>query len=186
MTFKKGEITGNTATEDGGGIYIGPSKTVQMNGGAVLKNTAGNNGGGVFISSNANFALSQGGYVSGNTATGYGNGVYVKSNFTIQGGSYVDESNDVYLKTYHTYSYNDEGVYTATKHVYPVYIAKDLTNHSIVAVITPESYEVGLQVLDYSSRKSASATTTLEDEYKKFKLSDETYTIASDGTLQLK
>ena len=109
-----GSGTANTATGDGGGVYINENGTVIMSGGKISGNTATKDGGGVYINEDGTFTMSRssainennGAYgggvhiskgtltmndnstISGNTATGDGGGVYVASNgeFTMSGG----------------------------------------------------------------------------------------------------
>jgi len=78
-----GEISGNKATKDGGGVYVGISfisgdanngPAFTMSDGKISSNTA-NLGGGVYISSSGGFDR-RGGIISGNTATNAGNDVY--------------------------------------------------------------------------------------------------------------
>ncbi len=176
LTFYKGEISGNKATNKGGGLFIAYTQNTNMNGSARISGNSAKLGGGVFIDQ-ATFGMSGTSSICSNTAT-TGKGIYCqiydKGSFSIEGSAYVKTDNDVYLRS-------------TSAHVR---IRKDLKNHEVnnegyVAVITPYSYTEGLNILYYDNDhgRSSSATTTLEDEYTKFKLSDETYTIASDGTL---
>ena len=77
-----GEISDNTATNNGGGITLFNDNTFTMYGGTISGNTANSIGGGVFVN-----ALTQtrptmfymyGGTISGNTAKGSGGGGGVK------------------------------------------------------------------------------------------------------------
>jgi hypothetical protein len=93
FTMSGGNISGNTATRNGGGVYVTSANgTFEMKGGIISGNTAtGTNtaftptgaGGGVYAYSGT-FQMS-GGTISGNTATGnttnkgYGGGVYVNT-----------------------------------------------------------------------------------------------------------
>jgi predicted outer membrane repeat protein len=103
------EISKNTATGSGGGIYAKDSgensgeSTITMTGGTISENTATNDGGGVYMESafnNVSFTMT-GGKISGNTAGkdnlsgGNGGGVYViksqnggdkVATFTLKGG----------------------------------------------------------------------------------------------------
>jgi predicted outer membrane repeat protein len=100
------EISENTATEFGGGIYAIDlvDFTITMEGGTISKNEATNGaGGGVYMEAttkNVSFTMS-GGEISGNTAGGNGGGVYVihsqnntnTATFTLNGSGVVYGSN---------------------------------------------------------------------------------------------
>ena len=99
FTMNGGEISGNTATTTGGGVYSNYSFT--MKGGKIsgnsTTNTASNsgNGGGVYMTSSAsNFSMNNSSEISGNTATGNGGGVYINSgNFTISDSGKISGNN---------------------------------------------------------------------------------------------
>ena len=75
FTMNGGEISGNTASNRGGGVYV-DSGTFTMNGGEIGGNTASNSGGGVLV--NGGTFTMNGGAISSNTASdGGGGGVYV-------------------------------------------------------------------------------------------------------------
>jgi hypothetical protein len=83
--MEAGEISGNTASKNGGGVYncsgsVEPAEFT-MQGGKISGNTAYENGGGVYISRSniigAGIFSMQGGEISGNTASAYGGGVFV-------------------------------------------------------------------------------------------------------------
>ena len=83
FTMYGGNITGNTATSEGGGVSMFTS-TFTMYGGSITGNTA-TSGGGVSIW--GTFTMS-GGSITGNTATSEGGGVSMfASTFTMSGGS---------------------------------------------------------------------------------------------------
>jgi uncharacterized repeat protein (TIGR02543 family) len=94
FTMNGGEISGNTASaSSGGGVYVS-SGTFTMIGGTISGNTASASGsyggGGVFVSGGT-FTMS-GGTISGNTAAASGGGVYVSSSgatFTKQSGGII-------------------------------------------------------------------------------------------------
>jgi parallel beta-helix repeat protein len=84
-----GEIIGNTATSNGGGVYVLKDGTFTMSGGEISGNSvssATSNGGGVYIDSGGTFTKQSGGIIYGsnassalkNTATN-GHAVYVIS-----------------------------------------------------------------------------------------------------------
>ncbi|MBD5413031.1 MAG: hypothetical protein HDR52_01180 [Treponema sp.] len=55
FTMSGGEITGNTATTSGGGVYVDNSGTFTMEGGKIMDNTATSKGNGVYKAENATF-----------------------------------------------------------------------------------------------------------------------------------
>ena len=83
FTMYGGSISGNSAAEKGGGVYMTRS-TFRMLGGSVSGNKA-KYGGGVYVYSGA-FTLS-GGTVSGNSSDEDGAGVYTAGTFNMNGGS---------------------------------------------------------------------------------------------------
>jgi predicted outer membrane repeat protein len=89
-----GTISGNTAKDNGGGVY-NYQGTFTMSGGTISGNTVTSSdsakgyGGGVCVGEKATFTMS-GGTISGNTATTTGGGVYVNGEtFTMQGDASV-------------------------------------------------------------------------------------------------
>ena len=89
-------ITGNNATENGGGVYvIGSSSTFKMTGGTIGGTDANDantatNGGGVCVSKNGSFEMSGSSCITNNKADSYGGGVninYASATFTMKGGS---------------------------------------------------------------------------------------------------
>ena len=83
FTMYGGSISGNSAAEKGGGVYMTRS-TFRMLGGSVSGNKA-KYGGGVYVYSGV-FTLS-GGTVSGNSSDEDGAGVYTTGTFNMTGGS---------------------------------------------------------------------------------------------------
>ena len=83
FTMYDGSISGNSAAEKGGGVYMTRS-TFRMLGGSVSGNKA-KYGGGVYVYSGV-FTLS-GGTVSGNSSDEDGAGVYTAGTFNMTGGS---------------------------------------------------------------------------------------------------
>lgn len=73
-------ITGNTATGDGGAIYIasGSSGTTTI-GGTITGNTAGGHGGAIYTNG---FALQVGGTITENSANGNGGAIFANSAYT--------------------------------------------------------------------------------------------------------
>lgn len=96
LTMSGGEISGNTTTNNGGGVYNQNSNFI-MSGGKIDGNTAGNtassdsNGGGIYL--NASTFTMSGGEIHKNTSTNKGGGVFLvgtatsKSTFTMGGGT---------------------------------------------------------------------------------------------------
>ena len=100
-------ITGNNATENGGGVYVvGSSSTFKMTGGTIGGTDANDantatNGGGVCVSKNGSFEMSGSSCITNNKATSYGGGVhisYASATFTIKGGSIT--GNNAYKSDY--------------------------------------------------------------------------------------
>ena len=75
FTMNDGTISGNTATNNGGGVYVSDCCTFTMNDGTINGNSASYGGGVASCGSEAEFAMN-GGTISGNTATDNGGGVY--------------------------------------------------------------------------------------------------------------
>ena len=86
FTMYGGSISGNSAAEKGGGVYMADG-TFRMLGGSVSGNKA-KYGGGVYVYSGV-FTLS-GGTVSGNSSDEDGAGVYTAGTFNMTGGSVSD------------------------------------------------------------------------------------------------
>jgi TolB-like protein len=77
FTMSGGTISGNTASNVGGGVYLHTNNaTFIMSGGTISGNKAPN-GGGVYIN-NGTFTMN-GGTITGNTASKNGGGVYISS-----------------------------------------------------------------------------------------------------------
>ena len=89
-----GVVTGGVIT-GGNGLYGGVDMidgTFTMNGGTISDNTATNDGGGVYVDQDGTFNMSDG-TISGNTATNYdGGGVYMDGTFTMTGGTISDNT----------------------------------------------------------------------------------------------
>ena len=83
FTLSGGSITGNTATYDGGGVYVTSGSTFTMTGGSITGNTcgSGSNGGGVYVYSSSTFQISGSPVITGNTegANGPTNNVYLNT-----------------------------------------------------------------------------------------------------------
>lgn len=77
-----GTISGNTASENGGGVYS--DGTVNLSGGTIKENTANASGGGVYNKGTANLT---GTNIESNTATTSGGGVYNAKTLNMSGGT---------------------------------------------------------------------------------------------------
>lgn len=93
LTMQGGTITGNTAQDGGGGVYVTNGGNFTMDGGSIAENKTKTNygagvygGGGVLIQSGT-FTMN-GGAITENKSGGSGAGVYVNANaaFTMTGG----------------------------------------------------------------------------------------------------
>lgn len=82
-----GELKGNSAGRNGGGIYLSSSNsTVTIQGGTMSGNTA-SSGAGMYVA--AGTVTMSGGSFSGNTSTGAGGGLYIGSgNLNMNGGGF--------------------------------------------------------------------------------------------------
>ena len=108
-------IAGNTATEDGGGVYVESGAntsrwsrgygTLEVDGGSITNNTAAGNGGGIYIKERGRLTIA-GGNITDNTATGNGGGVYfngesgkfnIYGNVNVTGNKKDGSANNVYL-----------------------------------------------------------------------------------------
>jgi hypothetical protein len=72
-----------------------------MSGGTIRGNSAANDGGGVYIATGGGFTMS-GGTIEGNSAANNGRGVYVSSTaagFSMAGNAFIALDNDVYLQS---------------------------------------------------------------------------------------
>ena len=96
LIMNSGTIKGNTASNDGGGVYVAGKFT--MNGGTITGNTASNDGGGVDVY-RGTFVMN-GGTITGNTATSGGNvNVNRDSTFTMNDGTISDGGVYIYMGT---------------------------------------------------------------------------------------
>ena len=76
LTMNSGDLSSNTATSNGGGLYIGSGGFLTMNSGTVSGNTATVDGGGVYIASEGSLTMN-GSTITGNTSGGNGGGIYL-------------------------------------------------------------------------------------------------------------
>jgi len=96
------EISSNEA-QKGGGLYIGAASsynTIIRENATIKQNTATSEGGGVYVDDYGKLEM-QGGAISNNqlqSTEGYGSGVYFKSGlFSVSGSAQIATNNDVYL-----------------------------------------------------------------------------------------
>ena len=132
-------------TEDKGvGLWLGSCATTTISGTDIKQNkienaasTNGNAGGGVYLKGGSltiQNSTKKNTDISDNTS-GYGDGVYVEDGtFTMNGGAVISSNNDVYLADGTT-----------------ITVTENLTSTDTVATITPENYELGIQVLKAES-----------------------------------
>ena len=143
-------ISGNTATQNGGGICVMSEGEIDMQGGTISNNTANNFGGGIY-SYGSTVAMTSG-TISGNIAQS-GGAIFTGSASTFQmggtasipagatvGGNFVTGSgkNDVWL------NYDSESSPSQQK----LEILNSLTATATVATITPATYDPNVQLLD--------------------------------------
>ncbi len=195
-----GEISNNTTNGYGGGVYI-QRGTFSMSGGSITGNSAQAGGGGVFIEARPDPDISTfymtGGSIRGNSTSLYGGAVYVYNNgdngnisiFDMSGGTISDNVAErgmgvslcgepsEFKMSGNAYIASDNDVWLA---INCITIAGTLTGTTPVATITPSSFNPDLTVLKVAN----DAETTIEAEYSKFALSDSSYSIGADGTLQ--
>ena len=98
LVFKSGtlgtEASPNTASGNGGGIYIKGGTAHTISGGTIGYNTAAGYGAGVYLTGNGATLTISGGTIGYNTAADYGAGVYLTSSatLTMRGGSITANS----------------------------------------------------------------------------------------------
>ena len=94
FTMNGGEISVNTATSNGGGVYVGGSgSTFTMNGTASITDNTAKNGGGVGVYSGATFEMNGNASITDNTATSNGGGVYEGGGkFNMSGGASISRN----------------------------------------------------------------------------------------------
>ncbi|MBR0349995.1 MAG: hypothetical protein IIX16_10235 [Clostridia bacterium] len=123
------EFVGNQST-DGGALSADYYGTINIEGGSFTGNVAYSSGGVVFVNEGATLNMT-GGYMANNSSNhSKGGAVYNTGAFTMKGLAQIDSSNDVYL----------------AKDKY-IAITDRLDCAGYAAVVTPESYSEGQQVL---------------------------------------
>jgi hypothetical protein len=100
FTLNNGEITGNTATANGGGVYVGRGFPTLTGGIIIRGNTAGGNGGGLWSGPpNPGWAHTgltmKGGTIEGNSAVS-GGGAYVAAGALIKADADDNDSGIIY------------------------------------------------------------------------------------------
>ena len=83
VNLKAGQVTGNKATSNCGGVYVTYTEsTLNLMGGEISKNVSGSNAGGVLVENKATMNFSSG-KVTGNVAKSGGGGIYISTNSTL-------------------------------------------------------------------------------------------------------
>ena len=175
------EISGNTATDDGGGIYVEYDGKIDMRSGSISNNTAGRSGGGIYFYGST--VTLTGGTISDNIANGNdgdgGGAIYAgcQSTFNMGGSIYIPAGatvagapvtgygkNDVLLDYYEDYGHMD------------IRIVSNLTAEaSVVATITPTDYSGEYAVVrGYNIQTSSNDNGLLEANYNKFAVTPQT------------
>lgn len=151
------DISGNTATEKGGAVYVSTVGTLYVQGGTITGNEASVSGGAIY---NENILQITGGTITGNTAATAGGAVYNAGTLNMSGSanlytsSNAEKTNDIYLPS--------EKYITLTA---------NLSGSGVVATITPSEWNRGTQVLAGSSFIGAN--------YSRFKVSDTAFSVES-------
>lgn len=195
VTMTGGTISGNgnSATENGGGIYAGYHGRFTMSGGTISGNTA-KNGGGLGIANVLSTFTMSSGTISGNTAVENGGGIYsdmdgtYTGSITMSGGSVSGNKagsgfngNGVYINN-GPFAMSGAAAISADNDVYlvsgkTITVNAALTGTAPVATITPEVYANGTQVL------TGSAVMANYGKFAVTKDGDTSWGIKSDGTL---
>jgi parallel beta-helix repeat protein len=118
------KITGNTASNNGGGVYVFYSSFTMEDG--IISGNSAYFGGGVSVDDGGGDFIMEGGEISGNTAS-LGGGVYVHS-----GGSFSKTGGTVYGDTNSTHtegSPENTATFYGNTWGHAVYYRKDSSNH---------------------------------------------------------
>ena len=84
-----GTISGNNATNDGGGVYVGKKGTLTLTGNAVFTGNKAKWGGGIYLTDNSSLTMTSG-KLAQNNASEQGGGVFSysdSSSFSLSGGT---------------------------------------------------------------------------------------------------
>lgn len=201
-------ITGNTATQYGGGIYVKEGiVSLDIRGGIIYGNQA-QQGGGVYYyySNNSHFTMSKG-VISGNQASS-GGGVYIaEGTFKMFGGTisentstdgkggavfmasrgYVWMSGDAKIP-YGVGGTNGVGkndvyfICNSTKDN-AIRVDGELSGNDVVAAITADGWQTGITVLKPGTNLIGGLTSEI---IGRFALTKSGYVIGSDGTITIK
>ena len=188
FTMEGGEISNNTASLWGGGVYVGPSSTFEMILGDISDNKAPN-GGGVGISSST-FTM-RGGRISGNEAIDKGGGVYINSysTFTLKWGNIADNSPGYSVYVDGTFNVQNTG--TADSVYLPLgkVIAISNSFSGTISGIMPANKDIDTVIVDLSTFGSAqslnyfSLDDTLEDRSLKYNEADNNLVLTTYHTV---
>lgn len=147
------EIAYNGSAFKGAGIQLIGTSSCTMNSGSIHYNKnyssyGGEEGGGVCISSDTATFSMNGGKISGNThgTSSYGDAIYVAGTLNLSADACIAPDNDVYLAS---------GTF--------VTLTGKLTGESLVATLTPESYDDSRTMLE-----SDGSYTLVQDDCDKF------------------
>ena len=143
--ISNGGIIGFNRASFGGGIYI-TDGSAELTDCTVSLNNASSNGGGIYIDGSS--LTLNGGKISGNThgTSSYGDGIYIAGTLNLSSNACIAPDNDVYLAS---------GTF--------VTLTGKLTGESLVATLTPESYDDSRTML-----KSDGSYTLIQDDCDKF------------------
>ena len=86
LTISSGTISGNTASSNGGAVYLAGDATASMSGGSIYRSTA-ERGAGVFAANNASMEISGGNITNNEAVSGGGVGMFNDSSMTMLGGT---------------------------------------------------------------------------------------------------
>ena len=89
LDMNGGTISGNNATNDGGGVYVGKKGTLTLNGSAVFTGNKAKWGGAIYLTDNSSMTMTSG-KLAQNNASEQGGGVFSysdSSSFSLSGGT---------------------------------------------------------------------------------------------------
>ncbi len=142
---------------NGGVLSLSGNSTVEINGGTFTANVAYAAGGVAYIEKGSELIISNG-YIAENVSNQTrGGAVYNNGYFTMNANAQLDSSNDIYL----------------AKNA-RITVAEALECAGYAAIITPEAYSEGLQVLDGKA---------LGNSFSKFGLTNDSWYILANGKM---
>ncbi len=150
------EFKGNQST-DGGALSVLNYATLEINGGSFIQNVAYASGGAVYIEANCIGKMLDGYFAENVSNHSKGGAVYNNGTFIMLGDAQLDSTNDIYLPKGKCVSVTDR-----------------LNCSGYAAIITPESYGEGTQVIDGSA---------LGTGYSKFGLTNTSWYILANGKI---